>query len=153
MPLSANGIPVQKLLPLLCNNCKKKKSKSWTAIKPIKKQVGLFYSYIKNNLLSQNNVQLEAVQTTLNTELESVWRKTKDWITLHWTNMLKCFKILTWSITALTMNVYLICALGRLSVSCKGESLFTFSCHLHHLQAWWPPEWRCSVYQCRYPCI
>lgn len=63
MPLSANGIPVQKWLPLLCNNSKKKKkkeSKSWTAIKPIKKQVGLFYSYIKNNLLSQNNVTIRS---------------------------------------------------------------------------------------------
>lgn len=46
---------------------KKGESKSWTAIKSLKKQVGLFYSYIKNNLLSQNNVQLEeAVQTILN---------------------------------------------------------------------------------------
>lgn len=39
---------------------KKKESKSWTAIKPIKKQVGLFYSYIKNNLLSQNNVTIRS---------------------------------------------------------------------------------------------
>jgi len=39
-----------------------------------------------------------------------------------------------------TMNVYLVRALGRLSDSCKEKSLFTSSCHLHHPQAWWLPE-------------
>lgn len=80
---------------------KKSESKSWTAIKPLKKQVGLFYSYIKNNLLSQNNVQLEeAVQTILNTELESVWRKTKT--ESHCTEPI-CWNALKFSLGALLL--------------------------------------------------